>query len=175
MDIWTMPLDLTDAEHPKPGTPEKFLASPKIEVFPIFSPDGHWMAYTSDELGQGQVFVRPFPPRPGVWQISTEGGRYAFWSRDGKLFYLGPKGRIFVVEYTAQGDTFTRGKPRLWSDVPIRPAGLNVLTPLDLAPDGKRFAIFPVPKLEEEKGSVHVTFLFNFFDELRRRVPSGAR
>ncbi len=174
LDIWTMLLDLTDPEHPKPGTPEKFWASPKSDVAPMFSPDGRWMAYASDEPGQLQVFVRPFPRGPGVWQISTEGGSYPFWSRDGKLFYIGAKDRIFAVDYTARGDTFRAEKPRLWSDVQIRPsAGGPSMTPLDLAPDGKRFAIFPVPQTEEEKGSVHVTFLFNFFDELRRQIPVG--
>jgi hypothetical protein len=43
--------------------------------------------------------------------------------------------------------------------------------PIDLAPDGKHFAIFPQAQAEERKGNVHVTFLLNFFDEVRRRVP----
>ena len=176
LDLWMLPLDLTDPEHPKPGKPEKFWASPQVDVFPMFSPDGHWIAYVSTEPGQAEIFVRPFPGPGGVWQISAGGGAYPFWSRDGKqLFYRSqsPGGRIFVVDYTAKGDTFTAGKPRQWSDTPTRTSGGNALVPIDQAPDGKHFAIFPMPQAEEEKGSVHVTFLFNFFDELRRRMPAG--
>ena len=174
MDLWTLPLDLADPEHPKPGKPEKFWASPQADVFPMFSPDGHWIAYISTEPGQPEIFVRPFPGPGGVWQVSVGGGAYPFWSRDGKqLFYRGAAAgnRIFVVDYTAKGDTFAAGKPRQWSETQTRTAGGNALVPMDLAPDGKHFAIFPMPQAEDEKGSVHVTFLFNFFDELRRRMP----
>jgi Tol biopolymer transport system component/predicted Ser/Thr protein kinase len=171
VDLYTLPLDLTDPEHPKPGKPEKFWASPKADAVPMFSPDGHWIAYLSNEPGQFEIFVRPFPGPGGVWQVSVGGGQYPFWSRDGKqLFYLDTANRIFVVDYAAKGDTFTAGKPGPWSETPARTAGGSGLVPIDLAPDGKHFAIFPVPQAADEKGSVHMTFLFNFFDELRRRA-----
>ena len=51
-DIWTLPLDLSDPDHPKAGTPEVFLAGPGVEVDPTFSPDGRWMAYSSNESGE---------------------------------------------------------------------------------------------------------------------------
>ena len=61
------------------------------------------------------------------------------------------------------------GKRRLWSDKQIFYPGL---ANLDLAPDGKRFAVFTLPETPPgEKGSVHVTMLLNFFDELKRRIP----
>jgi eukaryotic-like serine/threonine-protein kinase len=174
MDLWTLPLDLTDPDHPKPGKPEKFWASPQTDAVPMFSPDGHWIAYLSTEPGQAEIFVRPFPGPGGVWQISVGGGTYPFWSREGKqLFYRSLSDRIFVVDYTAKGDTFTAGKPRPWSETPTRTAGGNALVPIDLAPDGKHFAIFPMSPAEDEKGSVHMTFLFNFFDELQRRMPAA--
>ncbi len=66
------------------------------------------------------------------------------------------------------------GKPRLWSDQQLQNIG-GILN-YDLAPDGKRFAIFPELKAPaEEKGDVHMTFLLNFFDELRRRAPAGTK
>jgi len=174
VDLWMLPLDLTDPEHPKPGKPEKFRASPKVDAVPMFSPDGHWIAYVSNEPGQLEIFVRPFPGPGGVWQISVGGGGYPSWSRDGKqLFYRsqGAGNRIMVVDYTAKGDTFTPSRPRVWSETPTRAAGGNAFVPIDLAPDGKHFAIFPMPQAEDKEGSVHMTFLFNFFDELRRRTP----
>ena len=92
------------------------------------------------------------------------------WSKNGReLFYKTDDNRIMVVDYTVNGDSFAPGKPRLWSEKQIFYAG----TPnLDLAPDGKRFAVLALPEAApSEKGSVHVTMLLNFFDELRRRVP----
>jgi hypothetical protein len=66
-------------------------------------------------------------------------------------------------------DPFVPGKPRLWTDKQIFFPGTSNLA---LAPDGKRFAVFPMPEASgPDKGSVHVTFLLNFLDELRRRIP----
>jgi serine/threonine-protein kinase len=78
-----------------------------------------------------------------------------------------------VLEYTANGDSLAPGKPRIWSDRQLFYSGTSNL---DLAPDGKRFAVLGTPEnAGPEKGSVHATFLMNFFDELRRRVPAGGK
>ena len=176
-DLWTLPLDLSDPEHPKPGKPELFLRTQFDEQEPVFSPDGRWIAYTSNESGGNEVYVRPFqggkPSGSGKWQISISGGRHPIWSRDGReLFYETPDNRAMAASYTGKADSFAADKPRVWSNTQIRePAGI---WNLDLAPDGKRFAVFPRPDANgERKGSVHVTVLLNFFDELRRRVPVG--
>lgn len=72
--------------------------------------------------------------------------------------------------YTVKGDSFARDKVRQWSSQPILVAGNNVN--FDLVPDGKRLVVFPLVQASEEtKTSVHVTFMLNFFDELRRRMP----
>jgi serine/threonine-protein kinase len=177
-DLWTLPLDVSDPEHPKPGKPELFLRTPFYKSEPAFSPDGRWIAYTSNESGRYEVYVRPFPggagSGSGEWQISTGGGGYPIWSRNGReLFYENPDNRIIVTTYTAKADSFAADKPRLWSNTQVL-GFAPVLWNLDLAPDGKRFAVFPRPDATgEQKGSVHVTVLLNFFDELRRRVPAG--
>ena len=76
-----------------------------------------------------------------------------------------------VVDYTANRDSLVPGRPRLWSDKQIF---CTCVLNLALHPDGKRFAGFPMPEaMVGEKGSVHVTFLLNFFDELRRRAPNN--
>jgi Tol biopolymer transport system component/predicted Ser/Thr protein kinase len=176
LDLWTLPLDVSDPEHPKPGKPELFLRTPFDEYDPIFSPDGRWIAYTSRESGPNEVYVRPFPggtaSRSGKWQISSGGGSSAIWSRSGReLFYESPDNHIMATAYTASADSFTAGKPRPWSNAQIfEPVPLQ--WDFDLAPDGKRFAVIPRPEAaSEQKGSVHVTVLLNFLDELRRRVP----
>ena len=172
VEIWTLPLDLSDPEHPKSGKPEPFLAGPEREVDAAFSPDGKWLAYSSNESHTDEIFVRPFPGPGGKWQISTAGGKYPMWSRNGKeLFYLSmADDRIMVANYTVQGDAFNADRPRVWSERPVlRPHFIRVL---DLHPDGKRFAVFPRSETEEAKGGLNVTLLLNFEDELRRRFRS---
>jgi Tol biopolymer transport system component len=170
-DIWTLLLDLSDPDRPKPGKPELFLGTPSQEALPMFSPDGRWIAYRSNESGTAEIYVRPFPGgRGGKWQVSTGFGMYEMWSSNGReLFYETVDNRIMVVDYAANGDSFVPSKPRLWSEKQIfMPGNTN----LALAPDGKRFAVFPIPEAAgPEKDSVHVTFLLNFLDELKRRVP----
>ena len=171
-DLWILPLDASDSEHPKPGTPEVFLKTPANEAEGAFSPDGRWIAYLSTESGRTEVYVRPFNRAAGgKWQISTSGGVYASWSHDGRaLYYTAVDQRIMVVDYTATPESFAAGKPRVWSERPVR-ATLAGFQPLDLAPDGKRFAVLPSAVVADEKGSLHATFLLNFFDELHRRLP----
>ena len=74
-----------------------------------------------------------------------------------------------MVDYTVEGGSFVPGKPRLWSDKQLFYTGTSNL---DLAPDGRRFAVFTTPEpANDAKGNVHVTMLLNFFDELKRRLP----
>ena len=68
--------------------------------------------------------------------------------------------------YTAKGDSFTAGSPRVWTETRLR-IGSNY----DLAPDGKRLAALLADDANGEKPSTHLTFLLNFFDELRRKAP----
>jgi serine/threonine-protein kinase len=170
-DVWTLPLDLTDPDYPKPGKPEPFLRTPNDELSPQFSPDGRWIAYRSNESGNDEIYVRPFPnANGGKWQISSGGGLYPLWSKNGReLFYEAADNRIMVADYTVNDGSFVRGKPRPWSDKELFYAGGSNL---DLAPDGKRFAVLALPETPGEKGTVHVTMLLNFFDELKRRIPA---
>ena len=170
-DLWTLPLDLTDSGHPKASRPELFLRTLANEAVPRFSPDGRWIAYRSVESGSNEIYVRPFPAGSGGrWQISSGGGFYGLWSSNGReLFYETADNRIMVVDYTVGGASFVPGRPRVWSDKQLFYTGTSNL---DLAPDGKRFAVFALPQpAPGAKGSVHITMLENFFDELKRRIP----
>ena len=143
----------------------------------MFSPDGRWLAYSSDESGTYQVYVRAFPGAPsapgGKWQVSNGGGMSPVWSRNGReLFFETLDNRIMVAAYTVRGGSFAADKPRVWSEKRLADTGapLNY----DLAPDGKRIAaIMPADVPEEQKAQNHVIFLQNFFDEVRRRAPIG--
>ena len=117
--------------------------------------------------------VRTALPRDGgKRQISIRGGRFPIWSPNGReLFFLGPDQRIRVTDYTASGNSFSPGAPRVWSEK--RLADLGVDRAYDLAPDGKRFAVVLDPEeVDTSKPITSVTVLVNFFDELRRRVPA---
>ena len=71
--IWILPIDAADPDHPKAGTPEAFLRTPTDASEPAFSPDGHWLAYTSSESGTIEVYVRPFRGRG--WEMARVLGR----------------------------------------------------------------------------------------------------
>jgi serine/threonine-protein kinase len=164
-------LDLSDPEHPKPGKPELFLRTPANERDPAFSPDGRWIAYVSTESGIGELYVRPFPGPGGKWQISNGGAKYPKWSRSGSALYyqLPSDDGIMVADYTATADSFSASKPRVVVSAKMTDATGD--SNWDAAPDGKRFVVFPArDPAGGDKGSVHVTFLLNFFDEVHRRI-----
>jgi hypothetical protein len=94
----------------------------------------------------------------------------AYWPRNGRaLYYLSSDKHIMEVTYSEEGNSFVPDGPRAWSEVAIPFASFN------LSPDGAR-AILVVPADHgKERRDLHVTFLFNFFDELRRRVPAGSK
>ncbi|MDE3167458.1 MAG: PD40 domain-containing protein, partial [Acidobacteriota bacterium] len=168
--VWTVPLDLTDPDRPKPGTPESAWQAKGDDYLPRFSPDGRWIAYRSNESGINEVYVRPFPAsRGGKVQISSGGGMYALWAGNGhELFYETGDNRIMAMDYQVEGNSFLPGKPRVWHEQPLFYTGTSNL---DLAPDGKRFVVLALPETTPgEKGTVHVTMLLNFLDELQRRV-----
>jgi hypothetical protein len=114
--------------------------------------------------------VRPFPGPGGKWQISVDGGRFPTWSRvRSELFYTAPGQRIMVASYAVEGDSFRPDKPRIWSET--RYVGRPRLRSFDLHPDGDRFALEVAPDIDAAKLD-KVTFIFNFFDELRRIAPA---
>ena len=169
-DIWVLPFDMADPDHPKPGAPQPFLRTTANESLPTFSPDGHWIAYRSDESGSQEIWVRQFPPRSeGRYKISTDGGTYPLWSSNGhELFYVTLDHRILVLEYRVDGDVFYPGKPRVWSDNQIFYSGVMNI---DIAPDGKRFAVLALPPSpNQQKNSVRVAMLLNYENELKRRI-----
>jgi serine/threonine-protein kinase len=170
-DIWIAAIE-GDSAHPQLGPAEPFLATPFGKTSPAFSPDGHWLAYSSSESGTYEVYVRPYPGPGRKWQVSAGGGRFPMWSRNGReLLFRKPGEGLQTVSYTTKGDTFTAGTPRVWTSLSLRDD--SGFPSYDLAPDGKRIATFlasePTPT---QKSLTHLTFLLNFFDELQRKAPA---
>jgi Tol biopolymer transport system component len=172
-DIMTLPIEGDEKSGWKPGEPKPFVNSAFNEGDPAFSSDGRWLAYMSDESGSFEVYVRPFPGPGGKWQVSTGGGGTPKWSRNGKeLFYRTLDSKIMVVTCTASGDSFHADKPQLWSPGQFTDRGLGFYS-FDLHPDGKRFAVLKAPGAEQAAAVNKVSFIFNFFDEIRRKLPPG--
>ena len=173
-DLWTVSLE-SDGEGLRAGKPEPYLQTPFEKRQPTFSPDGRWMAYSSNESGSYQVYVRAFPDKGGKWQISNSGGLLPMWSRNGReLFFRTEENQIMVASYTVKGDSFAADKPRVWSEKKIADVGL--IANYDLAPDGKRIAaLMSAETAEGQKAQNHVIFLENFFDEVRRRTATQAK
>jgi Tol biopolymer transport system component len=174
--IMTLPIEGNERSGWKPGEPRPFVNSAFNEEEPAFSPDGRWLAYQSNESGRMEVYVRPFPGSGGKWQISTGGGGYGGfpkWSRNGnELFYRTLDSKIMLVTYTATGDSFHADKPQLWSPGQFSDRGLGNSN-FDLHPDGKRFAVLKAPGTEQIAAVNKVSFIFNFFDEINRKLPPG--
>jgi Tol biopolymer transport system component len=172
-NIMILQMDGDDRSGWKPGKSTVFLNTPATENHPNFSPDGKWLAYTSNESGRNEVYVRPFPGPGGKWQISTNGGRDPLWSRTRPELFFVFNQQIMIATYTADGDSFRAGKPQPLSDATftLRRPG-TTLRNLDLHPDGQRFAV--APSLDESTiRRDKVVFIFNFFEELKRLVPAN--
>ena len=104
-DVWVLPL--FGDRQPIPFAQTKFK-----EHHGYFSPNGRWLAYASNQSGEEEVYVRPFPPGAGISRVSAGGGTQPRWSRDGKeLFYVAPGGKLMAVEVTT-GEKFEAGTPR---------------------------------------------------------------
>jgi Tol biopolymer transport system component len=116
------------------------LGTPFDERTAQFSPDGRWLAYASDESGESEIYVQPFPGLGQKWQISTGGGAVPRWRRDGKeIFFLKfPEKTLMAVEVKA-GSTFSVGEPKALFQTQIRRSDFG--TQYDVSLDGSRFLI----------------------------------
>ena len=172
-DIWTVPID-SDGGVLRAGRPEPFLRTPFDEGKPSFSPDGQWIAYSSNAAGPEEVYVRAFPDTGGVTQVSQGGGKQPTWSHNGKeLLFRDLGGRIMIATYEIVGHSLTFNTPTAWS--PTHVANVNINGIYDLARDGRRIvALMPVDNMPD-RARGHVIYLEHFFDELRRIAPRSTR
>jgi Tol biopolymer transport system component len=167
-DAKVMQLDLDRSGNPKPGRTIEIATTPAAELEPVFSPDGRWIAYASAHTGRFEVYVRPFPELGGTWQVSTTGGSFPTWSKDGKdLLFATLDQRVMAASYSVEGNSFKFSAPRIWTNERHRLTGPTFMRNYDLHPDGSRLAYSKVAD-PGEKSSDPVVVVFNFFDELRR-------
>jgi Tol biopolymer transport system component len=171
--IWTASLEDSGGQL-KAGKPDQFLKDSFDDLLPAVSTDGRWVAYTSNESGMFQVYVRAFPRiagHDGKWLISAGPGVLPTWSSNGRDLLYRSGDQIMAVSYTANGDSFVPDRPRVaWAEAGIPQIALRLW---DLAPDAKRLIVVaPVSNAGTPKTEHEVVLLQNFYDELRRRLPS---
>ena len=148
------------------------------EADAAISRDGRWLAYSSDETGRHEIFVRPFPNvDDGKWQVSTEGGVQPVWAHNGReLFFLSLFGQLEVAEFTTADNSFLRGRV---TPLFTAPQG-SVVTWLqhgrfyDVSLDDQRFLMARPYQGDEQEGggSSQVILVQNFFEELKAQVPN---
>ena len=164
-DIWE--LSVTDRRV------HLVVPTPANELHPAFSPNGKWLAYTSDHSGREEVYVLPHPGPGPLVQVSTDGGTSPAWSGNGaELFYVtsipgGPTMNAVPVKATDTG--FRAGPPRkLFQGRYLMTAPFRSY---DVTPDGRRFLMIQLPDPRPSRRQ-ELVLVENWLDELRRRVPS---
>jgi eukaryotic-like serine/threonine-protein kinase len=162
IDLWVLPM-MGDRK------PIPYLVSPFVKSQGRFSPDGHWVVYTSDESGTREVYVQPFPMSSGgKWPVSNGGGGQPRWSHDGKeLFFFAPDETLMDVDVKTEGGAVQLGVPKaLFRASVIGGTGGATLNAWrwDISADGKRFLINTA--LDEAAASP-VTLLLNWQSAVR--------
>jgi Tol biopolymer transport system component/tRNA A-37 threonylcarbamoyl transferase component Bud32 len=173
--VMLLPMEGDERSGWKPGTPTAFLRGAFDVRAPAFSPDGRWLAYESNQSGQYNVYVRPFPSSGSQMPISTSGGEFPTWSRTRhELIYSARDRQVMIVDYSVAGDSFHADEPRPWPEAHLKPQNGHVRI-FDLHPDGDRLVLpavgepGPAPKWDR------LELILNFFDELRRIAPAQTR
>jgi Tol biopolymer transport system component len=142
-----------------------FLQTPYGEGQAVFSPNGRWIAYTSDESGRWEVYVQAYPnPEGGRVQVSTEGGGEPRWTRGGAELVYRDDNRVLAVAIDpGSGEP---GSPQVLFEGTYGWAGGNSHS-YDVTPDGSRFLMVKTPP---ESAPRQVYVVLNWLDEMRQRV-----
>jgi len=139
---------------------------------PRFSPDGRWLAYISDESGRVEVYVQPYPGPGGKWQISTEGGTEPVWNPNGRELFYRNGDKMMAVDILTQPG-FTASTPRMLFEGRYEQPPVP-LHNFDVSPDGQRFLMLK-PVEQAQAAPTQINVVLNWFEELKRRVPVGAK
>ena len=135
----------------------------------VFSRDGNWVAYISDESGQYEIYVRPLEGSGGKRQISTSGGEEVTWSPDGHTLFYRDGLKWMSVAVQTQGE-FRAEAPKVMFEGPY----LNVPgVSYDVTPDGQHFIM--IEENQKQAATTQLNIVFNWFEELKRRVPAVQR
>ena len=152
-DLWALPITGSDRK------PIAVAATPAVEQAGVFSPDAHWVAYHTTESGRFEVVVQAFPNPTGKWQISTGGGSYPRWSKDGReLYFLALDGNLMATSISSSGSSFEPGRPAALFRPRILATGVGVAkAQYDVSADGRFLINQPV-----ETSASPITLILNW-------------
>ena len=165
--VWVLPLTGDDQKA------MPYLQTESSASQARFSPDSRWIAYSSDESGKSEVYVRPFPAASGgKWTISKGGGNQPRWRRDGKeLFYVSPDGKMMSVGVATPSGTFQAGIPKALFAAPILGAASSAFvynTRYDVTADGQKFLINAVSTETASAPQSAITVVLNWQAGLKK-------
>ena len=164
-------LDIIRLKMEQADSLESLIATPFNEFNPEISPDGRWLAFTSNESGRNEVYVRPLPEvDSGLSLVSTDGGQHPAWARDGRaLFYRSPDGALMHVPVEST-PMFSAGTPAglLGPGYFLGGPGRSY----DVAPSGERFLMIKAgAESGESPASAGIVLVQSWLQELERLVP----
>jgi eukaryotic-like serine/threonine-protein kinase len=165
LDIWQTSLDRRDTPHP-------YLQTRFNESEGMFSPDGQWVAYRSDETGRNEVYVQAYPIPGGKKRVSIDGGTAPLWNPNGRELIYHTGDALMAVSVSRDGQGLRMDAPELLflHQRDRRVPGLG--TDFSIAPDGQRFLM--VDQHGDWPGglSQNLNVVLNWFEELKARVPT---
>jgi Tol biopolymer transport system component len=160
-DIWLLPHG---------GTPTPWLVTPTTEGQPDFSPDGRWLAFSSDESGRFEIYLRPVHGEGERIQVSTEGGQWPAWSPKGNRLFFRQGAAMIAVDVVGRDPLVMGRRRRLfeggWDLAPGNARSYAV------APDGEHFLM-----IRHEPAAIpdRINIVQNWFEELKRLAPTGKK
>jgi Tol biopolymer transport system component len=164
-DLWILSMEGERQAQP-------FLQIPRHQGGGVFSPDGRWIAYDSNESGRMEVYVQPFPGPGGKWQVSTEGGLQAVWARSGREIFFRNADRMMAVQVETK-PSLKLSKPEiLFEGHYERATGWNGYANYDVTPDGQRFLMI---RSEDEPAPTRIHVVLDWAEELKKKVPPATR
>ncbi len=162
-DPWILPLQGDKRE------PRRIFQSGAADGDPVFSPDGRWVSYDSDESGRWEVYVRPVEGGGGKWQVSAQGGEFARWSGDGRwLFYRERSGGVWRVPIKVTSDSIEAGRPEKLFDVDV-----GIQQDWDVSPDGSRFLFVQTETAGGGGGGNRVKLALHWFEDLGQLLATA--
>jgi len=147
------------------NTRRAVVATPATEWGAKLSPDGHWMAYTSNTTGTWEVYVQPFPGPGNPRTVSVDGGTEVVWSKDGREIFFRSGTRMMAAPTVMARDGLSIGAPAVLFDGPFV-AGQPGLPNFDVSSDGQRFLMVQPGPDEATARPLHI--IVDWFDDLRR-------
>ena len=159
-ELWT-------ANATDPRSQLAFESNANYQGNAVYSPDGKWLAYTSDQSGQFEVYVRPFPGPGAAHKVSKAGGALSRWRGDGReLYYLDPANKLMVVAVSYDPEFHTGSPELLFQTKPASAlADFGIPEVFDVTADGQRFLVDTAP---EGSGTLPVSLLVNWASLLKK-------